>query len=70
MVSKTRVIEQTLNELLKEYQELKERVNNLEKHMSVCEEFKHKSHVGMFASVNDLKKLNRAVKDLQFGGSQ
>ena len=61
--SKTKEIEQTLNTLLKEYQELKERVNNLEKHISV-------SHVGMYASVDDLKKLNRAIKDLQFGGSQ
>lgn len=59
-----------LNIVLKEYQEIKERVIILERRVSVCEEFKHKTHVGMYATTDDLKKLDNAIKDLKFGGSQ
>jgi len=73
---KTKEIESTLNTILIELQLLKERTNLLERHakklderINVCEEFKHKTHVGVYATSDDLRKLDNAIKDLARGSA-
>lgn len=76
MKSKSREIEETLNTILMEIQHLKECMNLVEreiKHLgervSVVEEFKHQTHVGVYASAEDLKKLEWAIRDIPRGSA-
>ena len=76
MKTKAREVDETLNMILMEIQNLKERTNLLERYfkklderINVCEEFKHKTHVGVYATSDDLRKLDNAIKDLARGSA-
>jgi len=73
---KEREMEEIQNIILIELQHLQERMNLLERHtknlearINVCEEFKHKTHVGVYATSDDLRKLDNAIKDLARGSA-
>jgi len=73
---KEREMEEVQNVILIELQHLQERMNLLERHtqnlenrIAVCEEFKHKTHVGMYATVEDLKAIDKVIKNMARGSA-
>ena len=76
MKSKTREIEEFQNIILIELQHLQERMNLIERHTKnledrifVCEEFKHKTHTGVYATVEDLKAIDKVIKNMARGSA-